>query len=73
MTIFYEKKNGKIIRWTQSEQQAVLEKMQEQCTDEDLVATEDGDYYLRSEVPEIPEKQKAVCPGLCGLWNHLLL
>ncbi|MBR4126200.1 MAG: phage tail assembly chaperone [Alphaproteobacteria bacterium] len=59
MTIFYEKKNGKIIRWTQSEQQAVLEKMQEQCTDEDLVATEDGDYYLRGEVPNVPKERKA--------------
>lgn len=58
MTIFYEKKDGKIIRWTQSEQQAVLEKMKEQCDDEDLIETEDGEYYLRGEVPEIPETKK---------------
>ena len=59
MTIFYEKKNGKIIRWTHSEQQAVLEKMTERCSDEDLVKTEDGDYFLRGEVSDVPEERKA--------------
>ena len=59
MTIFYEKKDGKIIRWTQSAQQAALEKLMEHCDDGDLVETDNNEYYLRSEVPEIPEKQKA--------------
>lgn len=59
MTIYYEKKDGKIIRWTKSEQQAVLEKMTEQCTDEDLVETEDGDYFLRGEVPETSQERKS--------------
>lgn len=59
MTVYYEKKDGKIIRWTKSEQQAVLEKMTEQCADEDLVGTEDGDYFLRGEVPDVPEERKA--------------
>ena len=59
MTIYYEKKDGKIIRWTKSEQQAVLEKMTEQCADEDLVGTEDGDYFLRGEAPKTSQERKS--------------
>lgn len=59
MTVYYEKKDGKIIRWTQSERQAVLEKMTDRCADEDLVRAENGDYFLRGEVPETPRERKA--------------
>ena len=54
MTIFYEKKNGKIIRWTDSAEQAALEGLTQTCADGGLVKAYDDQYYLSGEAPEIP-------------------
>ncbi len=59
MTIYYEKKDGKIIKWTMSAEQASLEKMTNQCSEDDLICLNNGDYFLRTEALDISEQQKA--------------